>query len=79
MLAPANANTILGCVNMIQGSERATIVFPSGTKLNIGDALYSARSKGNLISFKGIYIKEYYIETMNEVNKKYYMSSIIFE
>ena len=78
ILAPANANTILGFVNMIH-SERVTIVLPNGTKLNISDALYSARSKGNLISFKGIYINEYYIETMNEVNEKYYMTSIIFE
>ena len=53
-LVKSNVNTILGPVDLIQGSRRTTIILPSGTKIYINDALYSVKSKQNLLSFKDI-------------------------
>ena len=38
-LVKSNVNTISGHVDLIQGSGRATIILPSGTKIHINDAL----------------------------------------
>ena len=53
-LVKSNVNTISGPVDLIQGSRRATIILPRGTKIHINDSLYSAKSKLNLLSFKDI-------------------------
>ena len=51
---------------------------PNGTKLNIEDALYSSRSKRNLLSFKDIRRNGYHIETKNENDIEYlYITSIV--
>ena len=64
-LAQSNVHTISGPVNLIKGSEKATIILPKGTKLQIKDALYSNKSSRNLLSFKYIFRNGYHIETMN--------------
>ena len=64
-LVKSNVNTILGLIDLIQGSGRTTIILPSGTKIHINDAFYSTKSKRNLLSFKDICRNGYYIETMN--------------
>ena len=51
-LVKSNVNTILGHVDLIQGSERATIILPRRTKIHINDALYSTKSKRYLLSFE---------------------------
>ena len=61
----ANVNAILGSSNLIKGSWRAIIILPNGTKLCIDDALYSPKSRRNLLSFKDIHYNGYYIETNN--------------
>ena len=38
-LVKSNVNIISGPVDLIQGSGRATIILPSGTKIHINDAL----------------------------------------
>ena len=53
-LVKSNVNTILGLVDLIQGSRRATILLPTGTKIHINDSLSSAQSKLNILSFKDI-------------------------
>ena len=53
-LAQSNVHTILGPINLIKGSGKATIILPKGTKLQIEDALYSNKSSRNLLSFKDI-------------------------
>ena len=53
-LVKSNVNTILGPVDLIQGSRRTTIILPSGTKIYINDALYYVKFKRNLLSFKDI-------------------------
>ena len=41
-LVEANVNTILGPVDLIDGSGRATTMLPYGTIFHINDALYSS-------------------------------------
>ena len=65
-LAPSNVTTILGPVNLIEGSCRATIILPVGTILHLQDALYSTQSQRNLLSFKDIRSNGYHLETMSE-------------
>jgi hypothetical protein len=72
-LCPAETyvNTISGISNLIEGSGRAYILLPEGTKLIINDALYSSKSRRNLLSFKDIRRNGYHIETMTENNIEY--------
>ena len=78
-LVKSNVNTISGLVDLIQGSERATIILPRGTKIHINGALYSAKSKRNLLSFKDIRQNGYHIETMNDDSNEYFLiTSIIY-
>ena len=73
-----SVSTISGTSNLIEGSERANIVLPNGTRFHINDALYSSKSRRNLLSFKDIRRNGYHIETMNEGNKEcLYITSII--
>ena len=57
MLKETNVNTICGSAKIIAGSGEANITLPGGTKLKFEDALYSAKSQRNLISFKDIRLK----------------------
>ena len=68
-LVEANVNTISGPTNYIDGSKRATIMLPCGTIFHINDALYSVRSRRNLLSFKDIRLNGYHIETTYDNNK----------
>jgi len=70
-LGETNIYTISGTSNLIEGSGRACILLPKGTKLIIDDALYSSRSRRNLLSFKDIRKNGYHIETINEINCEY--------
>ena len=73
-----SVSTISGTSNLIEGSGRANIVLPNGTRFHINDALYSSKSRRNLLSFKDIRRNGYHIETMNEGNKEcLYITSII--
>ena len=76
-LVISNVRTILEISNIIESSGRANIILPSGTKFIIDDALFSSRSKKNLLSFKDIYCNGYYIETINKDDTEYlYITSI---
>lgn len=66
-----NVNTISGPADLIEGSGRANFILPGGTRFNINNALYSSRSKRNLLSFKDIRNNGYHIETMDENNVEY--------
>ena len=44
-LVKSNVNTISGPIDLIQGSGRATIILPRGTKIHINDVFYSPKSK----------------------------------
>ena len=44
-LVKSNVNTILGPIDLIQSSKRASIILPKGTKIHINNALYYAKSK----------------------------------
>jgi hypothetical protein len=51
---------------------------PKGTKFCIDDALYSSKSRRNLISFKDIRLNGYHLKTTNEGSDEYlYITSII--
>ena len=65
-----SVSTISSTSNLIEGSGRANIVLPNGTRFHINDALYSSKSRRNLLSFKHIRRNGYHIETMNEGNKE---------
>ena len=67
-LFEGNVTTISGTSNLVKGSDRAIIMLPNGTKLQIDDALYSSRSRKNLLSFKDIHRNGYHLETINEGN-----------
>ena len=64
-------NIIIGSGNVIEGTGRAIILFPEGTKFIINNALLSTKSRRNLLSFKDIRRNGYHIETMNEGSHKY--------
>jgi GAG-pre-integrase domain len=66
-----HVNIIYGIINLIEGSGRTYILLPGGTKLIINDALYSSKSRRNLLSFKDIRRNGYHIETITENNIEY--------
>ena len=70
-LVEANVNTISGPADLIEGSGRANIMLSGGTTFMINDALFSSRSRRNLLSFKDIRRNGYHIETKNEDNIEY--------
>ena len=77
-LIKTNVSTISGITNLVEGSGRANIMLPNGTRFHINDSLYSSISRRNLLSFKDIRINGYHIETMNEDYVEYlYITSII--
>ena len=76
-LIKANVSTISGTTNLVEGSRRANITLPNGTRFHINDALYFKKSRRNLLSFKDIYINGYLIETMNGDNVKYLYITLI--
>lgn len=47
-------NTILGPADLIEGFGRAMFTLASGIELCIHDALYSPKSRRNILSFKDI-------------------------
>ena len=76
----ASVSTISGTSDLIEGSGRANIMLPNGTKFHINDALYSRKSIRNLLTCKDIRKNEYHIETMKEGNKEsLYITSISYE
>ena len=78
ILRKAKVNTISGSSNLIEGFKRANIMLPKGTKICIDDALYSSKSRRNLLCFKDIYDNGYHIETNNEGIEEYlYITSMI--
>ena len=70
-LVEANVNTISGSADLIDSFGRATIMLPCGTIFHINDALYSVRSRRNMLSFKDIRHNGYHIETTYDNNKEY--------
>ena len=77
-LIKANVSTISGITNLVEGSGKTNIKLPNESRFHINDALYSSKSKINLLSFKDICINRYHIVTMNEDNVEYlYITSII--
>ena len=76
-LAQSNVHTISSPVDLIKGSEKATIILPKGTKFQIEDALYSNKSSRNLLSFKDIRRNGYPIETMNHDENEYLLITSI--
>ena len=70
-LVEANVNTISGLTDLIDGCGRATIMLPCGTIFHINVALYSVRSKRNLLNFKDIRHNGYHIETTYDNNKEH--------
>ena len=74
----AYVNIISGSADLIEGSGRANIVLANGTNLNIDNALYSTRSKRNLLSFIDIRRNGYHIETTNEAEKSICTSLLMY-
>ena len=70
-LVSFKVQTISGPVNLIEGSGRAAIVLPNGTKFQIDDVFYSNKSNQNLLSFKDIRQNGYHIETMSHNGNEY--------
>ncbi|GAV89998.1 hypothetical protein CFOL_v3_33407, partial [Cephalotus follicularis] len=67
----ANVGTISGTSDLIEGSGMASFVLSNGTQMRITYALYSTKSRRNLLSFKDIRRNGYHIETTNENDKEY--------
>ena len=51
-LVETNVHTISGLADLIEGSGRANIILSRGTTFIINDALFSSRSRRNLLSLK---------------------------
>ncbi|KAL0551518.1 hypothetical protein IC582_010607 [Cucumis melo] len=73
----ANVNTISGSTNLIEGFGRANLILPRGTKFTISNALFSSKSKRNLLSFKDIRQNGYHVETNNKNNIEYFYITFI--
>ena len=74
----ANVNTISGSTNLIEGFSRANLILPRGIKFTISNALFSSKSKRNLLSFKDIRQNGYHVETNNKNNIEYlYITFIV--
>ena len=70
--------TIAGSSDLIEGSGRAALVLPNGTPLQIKNALYSPRSRRNLLSFKDMRINGYHLETVDKKGKEYlYITQVV--
>ena len=67
----ANVSTISGNISLIEGSGRAIIFLSKGTKLIIDNALFSSKSRRNLLSFIDIRRNGYHVETIDEMNREY--------
>ncbi|GAV88636.1 hypothetical protein CFOL_v3_32058, partial [Cephalotus follicularis] len=67
----ANVGTISGTSDLIEGSGMASFVLSNGIQMRITYALYSTKSRRNLLSFKDIHRNGYHIETTNENGKEY--------
>ncbi|GAV57448.1 hypothetical protein CFOL_v3_00985, partial [Cephalotus follicularis] len=68
----ANVGTISGTSDLIEGSRMVSFVLLNGTQIRITCALYSRKSRRNLLSFKDIHLNGYHIETTNENDKEYF-------
>nr|AQY61295.1 Pol [Coffea arabica] len=78
-MGETNVNTISGSAKLIESSGRATIFLPEGTKIIVNNALFSPKSRRNLLSFKDIRENGYHIETMTETNGEFLLiTSIIY-
>ncbi|GKC99842.1 copia protein [Tanacetum coccineum] len=64
-------DTISGPTNLIDGVGKANAVLPNGTQLLIENALFSLKSKRNLLSFINIYHNGYDTRSRTIENKKY--------
>ena len=62
---------IFGSTNMIEGFGRVIVILPKGTKFIINNAMFSPKSKRNLLSFKDIRENGYHIQSMDEINLEY--------
>ncbi|GAV80438.1 hypothetical protein CFOL_v3_23899, partial [Cephalotus follicularis] len=67
----ANVGTISDTSDLIEGSGMASFVLSNGKQMRITDALYSTKSRRNLVSFKDIRRNGYHIETTNDNGKEY--------
>jgi hypothetical protein len=76
-LSPAHVNIISDISNLIEDSGRAYILLLERTKLIINDAIYSSKSRRNLLSFKDIRRNGYHIKTMTKNNIEYLQITII--
>jgi len=56
---------------LIKGSGKANIMLPNGTRFIIDNALFSTKSRRNLLNFKDILLNRYHIETANDNGIKY--------
>ena len=70
-LRSANINTVAGTGRLIEGHGQAHLMMPNGTHLEISDALYSPKSKRNLLSFKDIRMNGLHVETKGEGKKEF--------
>jgi len=66
-----NVSTIFGTTNTIEGSGRAIVLLPRGTRLHIKNAFYSSKFNRNVLRFKHIHLSGYHIETNNEGDIEY--------
>ena len=79
IITNASVSTISGTSDLIEGSGKANIMLPNGTRFHINDTLYSSKSTRNFLSFKDIRKNGYHIETMNEGNKEsLYITFVIY-
>ena len=71
-------NSISGPIDLIEGTGKASFILPNGTKFFIKDALFSSKSKRNLLSFNDIYLHGYDTQSATEENMKYmYLTTYI--
>ena len=70
---------IISCpVELIEGTDKASFILSNRTKFFIKDALFSPKSKRNLLSFNDIYLHGYDTQSATKENMKYmYLTTYI--
>jgi hypothetical protein len=67
----ATINAISGPADLIEGTRKAHFMLPNGTRFLINNALFSPKSKRNLLSFNDIHHNGYDTQTVTIDDKKF--------
>ena len=69
--AEGRVGTTSGTSNLIEGFRKTSFMLPNETQFFIKNALYSGKSRKNLLNFNDIQLNGFHIKTTNENDNEY--------